>query len=177
MARNLKAEKVAEAAQAQGLEVILPSPAQPARGLAQYNGVRIAELTLDTPASQWPTSLDIAVPEQRAAVFAAGNPADVTCPTRGEIVFKAVHWLIYLSEFENEETGEVRPGPVLCLFGPDGKFFKSTSQFAPRRLKAALELYTAEEWIHGITFHITDRDSKRPGRHYHDIRIVVDQPK
>lgn len=145
-----------------------------ARSVAPYYGCRIKELTIDTPATEWPTSLDRREPSQRAAVFNAGNPPDVSCELGKTVYFTAVHWLIYLSEFEDEETGEIKPGPVLTLFDREGKMFRSTSQFAPRRLKAALELYTPAEWVKGIRFMIQDRPSKRPGRHYHDIRIVLD---
>jgi hypothetical protein len=151
-----------------------PSELAVANGPRPYNGVAIRELTVNTPANQWPTSLDASVPEQCAAIFNAGNPPDVSVGLGEVITFVAVHWLIYLEEFEDEETGELRPGPVLTLYDRDGRTFRTTSQFAPRRLKAALELYSKNEWIKGITFVIRDRPSKRPGRHYHDIRIVVD---
>lgn len=151
----------------------LPELRETANGLQPYYGVPIRELTIDTPATGWPTSLNGHVPEQRAAIFNAGNPADVSVGLGETVTFTAVHWLIYLEEFEDVESGEIKPGPVLTLFDRDGKTFRTTSQFAPRRLKAALEWYTPEEWIKGITFVIRDRVSKRPGRHYHDIRIIV----
>lgn len=138
-----------------------------------YHGCRIRDLTPDTPASMWPTSLDKTEPSQRAAIFNAGNPADVTCPLGGKVTFTACHWLMYIDERMDEESGEVKALAVLVLFDCDGKTFKTFSQFAPRRLKAALELYAPDQWINGVTFVVTDRASKMPGRHYHDIRIVI----
>lgn len=155
----------------------LPVLREGINGLQPYYGVPIRDLRIDTPATEWPTSLDRRVPEQRAAIFAAGNPADVSCPLGGTITFTAVHWLIYLQEFLNEETGEVAPGPVLTLYDREGRTFRSTSQFAPRRLKAALELYSPDEWINGITFVVRDRPSKRPGRHYHDVRVAIEETR
>lgn len=144
-----------------------------ARSVAEYNGCRIRELTVDTPADQWPTSLDRREPSQRAAIFNAGNPADVTVGLGQSITFTAVHWLMYVDERQDEESGEVKQLGVLVLFDREGKTFKTFSQYAPRRLKAALELYAPTDWIRGVTFVVTDRASKMPGRHYHDIRISI----
>lgn len=142
------------------------------RAVQPYNGVRIRDLTIETPAYDWPTSLDRNEPSQRAAIFAAGNPPDFRAEVGEKKLFVAHHWLIYMDEFMDEESGELKPGPVLVLYNADGQTLKSTSQFGPRRLKAALELYGREDWQRGITFQVWDRPSKRPGRHYHDIRIV-----
>lgn len=168
-----RVQEVIEKAHTEGLPLQTADKALTPAHLAQYNGVRIRDLTIDTPASEWPTSLDRSVPEQRAAIFNAGNPPDFRVEVGQTVNFTAHHWLMYLDEFEDEETGELRPGPVLVLFDKDGKMMKSTSQFAPRRLKAALELYGPADWQRGITFIVQDRPSKRPGRHYHDIRIVI----
>jgi hypothetical protein len=140
-----------------------------------YHGCRIRDLTVDTRATDWPTSLDRAEPSQRAAVFNAGNPADVRIELGGSVCFRAHHWLMYAEERHDEESGELRTFATLVLFNAEGKTFKTTSQFAPRRLKAALELYSPEDWQRGVTFVVTDRASRMPGRHYHDIRIAVDQ--
>jgi len=175
MSAKQKAETVARQAQADGLDVqmgvTVPSPGT----VAPYFGCRIRELTLETSASEWPTSLDRTEPHQCAAIFNAGNPPDYRVEVGQSVKFVAHHWLMYLDEFRDEESGELKPGPVLVLYDRDGKTLKSTSQFAPRRLKAALELYTPADWQRGITFCIWDRPSRMPGRHYHDIRIVVDQ--
>lgn len=141
-----------------------------------YNGCRIRDLTPDTPAHDWPTSLNRSVPEQRAAIFNAGNPADVRIEIGGCVKFTAHHWLMYAETREDEETGELRTFATLVLFNAEGKTFKTTSQFAPRRLKAALELYAPSDWQRGVTFVVTDRASRMPGRHYHDIRIALDLP-
>lgn len=143
------------------------------RAVQHYYGCRIRELAVDTPASDWPTSLDRRIPEQRAAIFAALNPPDYRVEVGQTLTITAHHWLIYLDEFEDSDSGEMRPGPVLVLYDHEGKMLKTTSQFAPRRLKAALELYGPEDWQRGITFIIRDRPSRKPGRHYHDLRIAI----
>lgn len=145
--------------------------------LMAYYGVPLRELTEDTPAHLLPTSLDVREPAQRAAVFAAGNPADVSVGVGETVHFIAHHWLIYVDMFTDQESGELRPGPVLVLYDEHGKTLKTTSQYGPRRLKAALELYGPDDWAAGIEFIIHDRPSKRPGRHYHDVRIAACERK
>ena len=106
-------------------------------------------------------------------MFAAGNPADHRIDSTNTCMVTAHHWLAYPDEREDPETGEVRQFATIVLFDKHGKFFKTTSAYAPRRLKAAIELFTPEDWARGVTFLITVRLSsqKRP---YHDIRVVVD---
>lgn len=145
------------------------NPAQLAQGLRQ--------LTIDTPASEWPTSLDRRDPAHRALIFAAGNPPDVVVPTGGSVTIRAVHWLASCSELIDEESGEARTVYALTLFNVDGKMLRTTSAYALRRLRAALELYTPSEWAEGIDFVIRDRASRMPGRHYHDVRILPRQPR
>lgn len=143
------------------------------RDVLHYYGCRLRELTIDTPASDWPTSLDQREPEQRAAIFAAGNPPDFRVEVGQTVTVTAHHWLIYLDEFEDSDSGEIRAGPVLVLYDREGKMLKTTSQFAPRRLKAALELYGPEDWQRGITFIVSARPTRKPGQHYHDVRVAI----
>lgn len=131
-------------------------------------------MTLDTPITECPTNLDSRNPAHRALLFAAGNPADHRIGSDNRCIITATHWLAYPDEREDPETGEVRQFATIVLFDREGKFFKTTSAYAPRRLKAAIELFTPADWAKGITFIVTVRlgQAKRP---YHDIRIIVDE--
>lgn len=139
-----------------------------------HNGVALRRLNIDTPVSEWPTSLDRRNRAHRALIFGALNPADVKLETGATVDFRAKDWLYYVDERLDPETGELRQMATLVLFDSAGRMFKTSSAFAPRRLQAAISLYSAEEWSAGITFRVTSRKSATPGRYYHDIRIVED---
>lgn len=149
-----------------------PSADVPPRlgALAPYARKRDLMVDADTPLHQCPTSLDVADPQQRALLFACGNPGDIEFDANGVACVRAVHWLIMPDEGEDPETGEVRQFARLVLIQADGRFFRTTSAFAPRRLRAALELYSPAEWAEGVTFIVSRRQSKR-GRTYHDFRV------
>ena len=137
---------------------------------------RTLAITPDMPITEVPTSLDIRDPRQRAMLFNCGNPADYQLNGQGTLKIKATHWVVYPESRTDEKTGEVKDYAVIVLIDHDGKTFKSTSEYAPRRLRAALELYSRAEWDAGVTFVITPRPSKRhPGGTYHDIRIAIDE--
>lgn len=131
-------------------------------------------MTIDTPITECPTNLDPKNPKHRALLFDAGNPADHKIDSDNRCVITATHWLIYPEEREDEETGEVRQFAVVVLFDKDGRFFKTTSQYGPRKMKAAIELFKSSDWERGVTFIITVRIGQRK-RPYHDIRVVVDE--
>lgn len=138
---------------------------------APYCDTRSMTVTADTPLHMCPTSLDLTDARQRALAFACGNPGDLEFDSHGVARVRAVHWLIMPDEAEDPETGEIRQFGRLVLIQADGRFFRTTSAFAPRRLRAALELYSPAEWQLGIDFIITRRLSRR-GRTYHDFRIA-----
>lgn len=149
---------------------------EPETKLAVVSPARSIVLTPGMALTECPTSLNINDPVQRAMLFNAGNPADYQIQNGQPVRIKAVHWLAYPEERIDEKSGEVVQYGVLVLFDAAGKTFKTTSEYAPRRLRAALELYGAEEWRRGVTFEVTPRPSKRhPGGTYHDIRICVDE--
>ena len=163
----------------------LPEPSTPGRPeLSPYpppaertglNGSSLTRsLTIDTPITECPTNLDIHNPRERALLFAAGNPADYRIGAENSCIITAHHWLAYPDEREDPETGEVRQFATIVLFDKVGKFFKTTSAYAPRRLKAAIELFSAADWKNGITFVVTVRLSQQK-RPYHDIRVLVDE--
>lgn len=165
-----KAPKIAE----QG-----PGESAPLDGgavLIPRSETRTLAIAPDMPMTEVPTSLDIRDPHQRAMLFNAGNPADYQFNGQSQLVIKATHWVVYPESRTDEKSGEVRDYAVIVLIDHAGKTFKSTSEYAPRRLRAALELYSRAEWDAGVTFLITPRPSKRhPGGTYHDIRIVMDE--
>lgn len=132
------------------------------------------QITPGMSLAECPTSLDRHDPRQRAWIFAAGNPADYQLEGRPELTIRAVHWLVYPDERTDEHSGEVSQYAVLVLFDSEGRFFKTTSEYAFRRLRAALDLYSRAEWDRGIAFQVRARPSRRhPGGTYHDIRICV----
>lgn len=131
------------------------------------------KLDMELPITQCPTNLDLSSATGRALAFAAGNPADYRLDDKGMCKIVAHKWLAYPDEAEDPETGEVRQFARIVLFDRDGRFFKTTSAWGLRRLKAAIELYDEMEWRLGVPFVISARLSKL-NRVYHDIRIAID---
>lgn len=132
------------------------------------------QMTIDTPITECPSNLDPSKPRDRALMFACGNPADYRIGPDNQCVITATHWIIYPNESEDPETGEVKQFATVVLFDRHGKFFKSSSAYAPRRMKSAIELYKPHEWERGVTFIVTVRLSQQK-RPYHDIRVALDE--
>lgn len=164
------------------------SPAQPddlpAEGAVSVRGTemqivldgsvdRLRRSGSDLPVTECPTNIDLRTAEGKALVMSAGNPSDYDFDNNREIRINAVHYLAFGERREDEETGELREFAVLVLFDRDGQFAKTTSAYALGRLKAALRLYSADDWSAGITWLIRERVSRRTKRTYHDIRTVT----
>lgn len=157
-------------------DVSAAMPASDSTVLIPRSEYRTLAITPDMPITEVPTSLDIRDPRQRAMLFNVGNPADYQLNGQGQLTIKATHWVVYPESRTDEKSGEVRDYAVIVLIDHQGKTFKTTSEYAPRRLRAALELYSRAEWDAGVTFVVQPRPSKRhPGGTYHDIRIVIDE--
>jgi hypothetical protein len=168
-------EILAEPPQPETAGPLEPSPlTQPAANGALVPRRPTQPLTMDTPITECPTSLDLQSARGRALAFAAGNPADYAFDGDKPVQITAFDWLIYPDETTDAETGEVRQFARVVLFDRLGRFFKTTSQFAPRRLQAAVQLFTPEDWRRGVTFIVSQRRGKL-GRTYHDIRVLVDE--
>ena len=128
-----------------------------------------------------PTNIPIDTPKGKAMLMAVGNPSDIEFSNdirdeKGQrfIVVEATHFIIFPDEGVDPETGEIKTYARSVFVKRDGRFFRTTSAHAPHRIAAALDLYTAEEWAHGIPFRITERPSARhKGGVYHDIRVEV----
>lgn len=125
-----------------------------------------------TDMRQWPTNLNFADAREKVMAFNAGNPADIQLPQEGALRIIAHRFILIPEEREDEETSEVKQFATLVLFDAKGKTFKTSSAWAWRRAKAAVELFTQEEWDLGIPFKIQLKMSQRK-RPFHDIRIEL----
>jgi len=120
------------------------------------------------------TNLDLATPRGKAMLLAAMSPADIDFDAGGRAKILATNYVLLPDEGTDPETGEVRSFVRTILIGKDGLTYRSTSESMPRRLKAALALWTPAEWAAGILFVITERKSRKTGRTYHDLRVEWD---
>lgn len=128
----------------------------------------------DTPIDRCPTSLNLADPREAALAVSAVGLADIQLDQTGRCVIRAVHYLVYGDWVPNEQTGELEPVTWTCLINKDGHIFKSTSMFGPRAVRAAADLFSAEEWRQGILFEISTRQTANR-RLAHSFRVCIDQ--
>lgn len=127
-----------------------------------------------TPIDRCPTNLNLADPKDAALAVSAVGLADILLDQTGRAVIRAVKYLIYGDWLANEQTGELNPVTWTVLIDNDGRIFKTTSVFGPRAVRAAAELFSAEEWRHGITFEVTTRMTAAK-RLAHSFRVSLDQ--
>lgn len=130
-------------------------------------------VTPETPLSLCPTSLNLADPKQAALAVSVMGVADMFLDQTGKAVIKATNYLIYGDYITREDGSGSDPVVFVCLIDRDGRVFKTTGVYAPRAIRAAAELYSQKEWDEGITFIISERQTK-DRRIAHDIRIVID---
>lgn len=119
------------------------------------------------------TNLDLTTQRGKALFLNAGNPGDIQFDEDGCARILATNFLLYPDSGIDPETGEERQFTRTVLFTADGATYRTTSDFAPRRMRAALALWTTAEWAKGIPFRVTERRSRKTGRTYHDLRVEV----
>jgi hypothetical protein len=120
------------------------------------------------------TNLDLATDKGRALFINAGCPGEIDFDENGTARILACHFVVYPDTGVNVETGEERAFSRTVLIDRHGKMYRTTSEYAPRRLRAAMALYSEEKWARGIPFIITQRRSRKTGRTYHDLRVEVE---
>jgi hypothetical protein len=125
------------------------------------------------PLNKCPTNLDLSTRRGKALAIAAGNPSDLRFGPDKKIKIVVTHWLLFPDVVLDPETGELKPCTRTVLFDKNGQTYRTTSDFAPKRLEAALQLFEPGEWKVGIPFIITERESRQPGRTYHDMRVEL----
>jgi hypothetical protein len=126
--------------------------------------------TLDGPIEGM-TNLDLTTNRGKALFLAAGNPGSIQFDEHGRMCILATHFVIFPDTSVDPETGEEREFTRTVLFDASGQTYRTSSAYAPRRLRAALALWTASDWASGIPFVITERKSRKTGRTYHDMRV------
>jgi hypothetical protein len=142
-------------------------PANIVSGLSRY------EVALGDGEEQFLTNLDLSTERGKALLINASNPADLVFDKDRQIRITAVNFLLFPDQVQDEDTGELREFTRTVLIDREGHTYQTTSMFAPRRMRAVLRLWSPERWAEGITFVITERQSRRPGRKYHDMRVEV----
>jgi hypothetical protein len=119
------------------------------------------------------TNLKRDTPRGKAMLLNAMSPADIDLGPEGTVVFIAVAYVCYNDEVESQETGEVVRCVRTVFIDREGRTFRTTSESGLRKVAAMMAVYTPQEWAVGIAMRVTLRKSRLPGRHYHDIRVVV----
>jgi hypothetical protein len=148
-----------------GGEHLLPMKTPPANQHGRFQ--------LDSPAGKiegW-TNLDLTTFAGKARFLNCLSPADINFDKNGRAEILATSYLIFPDEGTDPETGEVKQFTRTVLVSKEGATYRTTSESAPRRLKAALGLWSAEQWAEGIPFVITERRSHKTQRTYHDLRV------
>lgn len=121
---------------------------------------------------QYYTNLDLKTHAGKSRLINAMSPSDLGFDEDGCCYFCAVQYVIYPDQSEDPETGEISRFTRTVLISADGRTFRTSSEGAPRKLKAALALWSPEDWAGGIPFVITERRSRKTGRTYHDLKVV-----
>jgi hypothetical protein len=149
-------------------------PSEPQVPALRHRSSMVA--SLDAPVQDWRGNLDLSTWTGKALLVKAGSPSDMEFDDSGECRISATHWLIYPEEGVSRETGEVTLFARTVLFTADGRTFKTTSEFAPSRMRVAMELFSPEEWASGLPFVVRERKSRKTGRVYHDLTLDMTPP-
>jgi hypothetical protein len=140
--------------------------------IVEYNSLKEL-ITPDTPLSKCPTNLVLEDPRQAALAIAALGVADIAIDQTGRATIKATNYLIYGDYMPRQDGTGFDPVVFVALITEDGRVFRTSSVYAPRAIRGAVELYSASEWKRGITFLISERQTK-DRKIAHDIRILFD---
>jgi hypothetical protein len=141
----------------------------PSKGLTRVTHSSI-EPARDARLDQCPTNLDLSTWQGKVLALAAGSPADLVIPDNGVLAITATHYFLFPDIGQDPESGEIKEFTRTVLYDREGRTYRTTSGHAPHRIKAILELISADEWAKGIPFVISERRSRATGRTYHDIR-------
>ena len=117
------------------------------------------------------TSLDLVSLRGRALLLAARSAGDIEFDAHGIAEFVATDWAVFADEAVDPETGEVSRFVRTVFFTSDGSTYRTSSEFAPRRLADMFGLFGPEEWALGLPIVVQQRRSPKTGRTYHDIRV------
>jgi len=131
----------------------------------------------DLSLADCPTNLDLTTLSGKAMALACGNPSDLDFGDRGHVSICAHYWLIFPDVGVDPNTGEYHEFTRTCLIDEEGSVYRTTSSYAPGRLKAVLSLFSPVDWSKGIWFRIAERKSRKTGRTYHDIRVLTSAPE
>lgn len=120
----------------------------------------------------WPTNFDLTTSAGKAGLINSGNPPVWRPQDGGTYIIRAVNWVVCPGESMDEETGAVSVFTQTVLIAKDGTNVKMSSDWAPRRLRAMLSMYSPQEWAAGITIECYTGQSRRQGRLYGSFRVL-----
>lgn len=127
-----------------------------------------------TNVAHFPTNIDTNTMRGKATLLRVMGPSEYKIEAGQCLPMLATHWLMMPDVVADEKTGEVREIVRVVLIDKHGKHFRTSSAHMPFRLRALLELFSAEEWADGIPLIISTRPStKHRGSVYHDIQIDI----
>jgi hypothetical protein len=131
------------------------------------------QINRDMPLSECPTNLDLKTRHGKASALAAMSPGTLEFTPEGTMRITATHWICFPDDGVDPETGEISEFTRTVFFDAAGNTYRTSSAHAPKRLSAILQLFGPDEWAAGLPLEIVERKSRKTGRTYHDIRVLV----
>lgn len=178
MTKKKEPEQEAPAAEPKKMELVSVQPQPPSDTVivalsGPFSVRKLRELNEDTPITSCPTNLDLTTEAGLAALYnMAGRPEGEIHPGEG-VKLLLRYWLLIPDEVPEGETGALVPVTRTILTDGNGKYVNSTSEVLPKRLKQLLMTVRPERLAEGVPIEVFSRRSKRPGMHYHDIRLLT----
>lgn len=87
-----------------------------------------------------------------------------------ERIVRVEHVVRHFAEAQDEETGDIRSGPMLTLIGPDG-VFHTMSKYAFRSFQLIAHLRGAPPWLPPIMIRAF-KPTSRNKRQYQSVQLV-----
>lgn len=117
------------------------------------------------------TTLDLRDPPAQLQLQAAlAGDSESLWDQKPERVIRVEHVIRHYAEAQDEETGEIRAGPMLTLIGPDGTFH-TMSKYAFRAFQLIAHLRGAPPWRPTIAIRSV-KPTSRNKRQYQSVLLA-----
>lgn len=124
-----------------------------------------------TPLAQCPMSIDLSTDAGKARLVAATGVSDNDVQIGKTLEMHVTDYIVYPTTRVNEETGEASDFVRVVLIDKDGQTFATSSLVIASRLQAIVQLFGRGPWNPPLIMMMTKRQSRRPDRAFHDLRI------
>jgi hypothetical protein len=125
------------------------------------------------PPENWPTSLDYTTARGQAMIVRLSGPPTMTVAEAGEKEYAVVDYLIHPAESVDEDTGELSQFVRCSLLLADGRTISTSGPLVCRKWLLILRMCGQPSEDRPIAVRFARRSSRRQGRIYDDIELVV----